>query len=201
MVPVSVPDPQARERVLEAAYRCVERTGLTRTSVEDVARESGVSRATLYRWFPGGRDELINEVIGFEVARFFGRLAEAVYGAPDFATMLEEALVFAHRAVREHALLQRMLADEPELLLPALTTESHAVRPLIAGYLLPNLEVEQRAGRIRADADLPATADYLSRMLLTLISSPGRWDLEDPVAVRELVRTELLGAVARPVAE
>ena len=192
---VSEAELPARERVLEVAYTCVERSGLTRTSVEDVARESGVSRATLYRWFPGGRDELLRETVGFEVARFFGRLAEAAYGAPDFATMLEEVLVFAHRAVREHALLQRMLVEEPELLLPLLTTESHNVRPVIAEYLLPYLEVEARAGRVRTDADLAATADYLSRMILSLISSPGHWDLEDPAVVAELVRTELLGAV------
>ena len=41
-------------------------------------------------------------VISWETGRFFGRLAEAVAGAPDFASMLEEALVFARRAVEEH---------------------------------------------------------------------------------------------------
>jgi len=195
---VNGPDLESRERVLDAAYRCLERNGLTRTSVEDVVRESGVSRRTLYRWFPGGRDELVRETVGFEFGRFFGRLAEAVYGAPDFATMLEEGLLFAHRAVREHALLQRMLTEEPELLLPLLTTESHNVRPVIAEYLVPYLEGEARAGRLRAGVDLPATADYLARLILSLIASPGRWDLDDRLAVGELVRTELLGGVLAP---
>jgi hypothetical protein len=32
-------------------------------------------------------------------------------------------------------------------------------------------------------------------MVLSLISSPGRWDMADPDQVRELVRDELLGGV------
>jgi AcrR family transcriptional regulator len=48
------PDPALRERLLEAAYECVGRYGLAKTTVEDVVKQSGVSRATVYRVFPGG---------------------------------------------------------------------------------------------------------------------------------------------------
>ncbi len=43
-----------RERLLQATYDCVARWGLAKTTVEDAAREAGVSRATVYRYFPGG---------------------------------------------------------------------------------------------------------------------------------------------------
>ena len=52
-----------RERVLEACYACIARHGLDRTTVEDVAREAGLSRATIYRAFPGGRDDLVRETV------------------------------------------------------------------------------------------------------------------------------------------
>ena len=45
-----------RDRLLEATYRCVERFGMAKTTIDDVAKESGVSRATIYRQFAGGRD-------------------------------------------------------------------------------------------------------------------------------------------------
>ena len=51
-----------RERILEATYACVARYGLGKTTVEDAAREAGVSRATVYRHFPGGKDQLVAEV-------------------------------------------------------------------------------------------------------------------------------------------
>ncbi len=93
------PDPALRERIIEAAYACFARFGLAKTTVEDVVKESGVSRATVYRGFPGGKDQLLHEVVAWEMGRFFGSLAEAVVGAPDFASLVEDGLLFAHRAV------------------------------------------------------------------------------------------------------
>ena len=67
-----------RERVLEAALSCIEREGLAATSVEDVARAASVSRATIYRHFPGGREQLVTETATWEVARFFARVEQTV---------------------------------------------------------------------------------------------------------------------------
>src|SRR5690348_12192315 len=47
------PDPGARQRVLGAALELVGRDGLTRLSMDEVAAAAGVSRASLYRLFPG----------------------------------------------------------------------------------------------------------------------------------------------------
>src|SRR6266480_5897970 len=129
-------DLTVRERILEATYACVARYGLAKTTVEDVARAARLSRATMYRHFPGGRDQLLREVITWETGRFFGRLAEAVAGATDFFHLLEEALLFAHRAVEDHAVLQKILVTEPERLLPQLTVESQRVLAFIAAFLV-----------------------------------------------------------------
>ncbi|HEY7137402.1 MAG TPA: TetR/AcrR family transcriptional regulator [Acidimicrobiia bacterium] len=193
-------DPALRERLLEAAYACVARFGMGKTTIEDVVKESGVSRATIYRVFPGGKDQLMREVVAWEMGRFFGALAEAVAGAPDFATLVEEGLVFAHRAVLDHEVLQKVLVTEPERLLPLLTTEQDRPLRFITGYLVPFLEREEREGRVWPGLDLERAADYVARMLLSLIGSPGRWDLDDPEQVRLLVRGEVLAGVITPEA-
>jgi len=192
---VPAADPALRERLLEAAYACVARFGLGKTTVEDVVKQSGVSRATVYRVFPGGKDELLREVVGWEMGRFFGALAESVAGAPDFASLVEEGLVFARRAVGEHEVLQKILVTEPEKLLPLMTTEQHRPLRFITAYLVPFLEREQREGRLRPGLDQAAAADFVARMLLSLIGSPGRWNLDDPAAVHRLVREDLLVGV------
>jgi len=184
-------DLTVRERILEAGYACVARYGLAKTTVEDVARAAGLSRATLYRQFPGGRDQLLREVITWETGRFFGRLAEAVAGAADFAGLLEEALLFAHRAIEEHEVLQKILVTEPERLLPQLTVESERVLVFIRRFLLPYLEREE----LRPGVDPEEAADYVARMLLSFIGNQGRWDLTDPAQVARLVRTELLAGI------
>jgi AcrR family transcriptional regulator len=189
------PDPALRERLLEAAYACVARYGMAKTNVEDVVKQSGVSRASFYRAFPGGKEQLLRETVAWEMGRFFGALAEAVAGAPDFATLVEESLVFAQREVREHEVLQTILVTEPERLLPLMTTEQERPLRFITGYLLPYLEREQREGRLVPGLDLDAAADYVARMVLSLIGSSGRWDLDDPAQVRVVVREELLPGV------
>ena len=184
-------DLTVRERILEATYACVARYGLAKTTVEDAAREARVSRATVYRYFPGGKDQLVREVIAWETGRFFGRLAEAVAGAADFGHLLEEALLFAHKAVEDHEVLQKILVTEPERLLPQLTVESQRVLAFIAAFLVPYLEREQ----LRPGMTPERAAEYVSRMLLSFIGQEGRWDLTDRDQVARLVRTELLAGV------
>ncbi len=171
------------------------RYGLAKTTVEDVVKEAGVSRATAYRVFPGGKEELLRAAVGWEMGRFFGRLAEAVAGAPDFASLVEEGLVFAHAAVHSHEVLQKVLIAEPETLLPLLTTEQERPLRFISEFLLPYLEREQRAGRIAAGVELPDAADFVARMILSLITSPGSADLHDRDAVRAVVRGQILAGI------
>ena len=186
---------EPHERVLAATYACVARFGMGKTTVEDVVKESGVSRASIYRLFPGGKDQLLRETVGWEMNRFFTRLAEEVYDAPDFASLLEGGLVFAHRSIQEHVVLRKVLETEPERLLPLITVEQHRVLDFITAFLLPYLEREERSGRVRPGVDLPAAADYVARRVLSLIGSPGRWDMDDPAQVRTLVREEILGGI------
>src|SRR3954471_6192286 len=100
--PMAQARPTGRDRILEATYACVARYGLAKTTVDDAAREAGLSRATVYRYFPGGKEQLVTEVIAWEATRFLGRLADAVAGAESFAALLEHALLFAHQAIEEH---------------------------------------------------------------------------------------------------
>lgn len=169
-----------RARLLEAAYRCVARLGIERTTMEDVAREAKMSRATVYRWFPGGRDEVISATIVWEVDRFFDRVVGAVEGAPTLAALLEEVLVVAHREVEAHELLQLLLRTEPDRLLPELAGDSGHLLRLVAGFLAPWVDGDQ------------LRADYLARMVLSYATTAGRWDLTSRAEVARLVATELV---------
>jgi len=192
----AAPDPLSlRDRLLAATYRCVERFGLGKTTIEDVVKESGLSRATIYRQFPGGRDELLLETVGWELANYFNALADHVRDAPDLEQLLEQGLVFAHRSLTEHLVLRKILDTEPERLLPLLTVESAKTLPFIADFLHPYLLREAEQGRLRPDVEIDRAAEYLARAILSLINAAGRWDLDDSAQVRELVRGELLGGI------
>jgi len=183
-----------RQRIVEAAYACVARHGVAKTTVEDVAKEAGMSRATVYRAFPGGRDEVINATVAWATLDFFGRLYERIRGAASLEEVMERGIMFAHRSIVEHEVLQRVMQTEPDKLLPILTVESIRIREGIAAVLSPYLQERGLA----AGVDLHDAADFLARMVLSYISAPGRWDLDDPDQVARLVRSELLAGMVVP---
>jgi AcrR family transcriptional regulator len=183
-----------RDRVVAATLVCIERWGLAKTSLEAVAQEAGVSRATVYRVFPGGRDEVISTTVTAEVDRFFTRVGAAVAAEPSLAAKLCTGLVFGHRAITEHRLLQQVLSTEPEALLEELSATSEVVLDAIRGYLAGLLADES----LRPGVTAGEAADHLARLYLSYLGSQGRWDLTDEAAVNRLVRTQLLAGIVAP---
>ena len=181
----------SRTRILAATVTCLGRYGIAKTTVDDVAREAGLARATVYRHFPRGKDQVIAEGVTWAVTQFFTALAESVSDAEDFATLMEQALLHAHRAVDEHEVLQKVLETEPERLLPHLTQSAPQVQAALAVYLSNRLVGE----KLRPGVDPVEAGGWLARMGLSFIVSEGGWALTDRAAVRRLVREELLVAV------
>src|SRR3954451_1838368 len=98
-------------RITEAALRCFARWGIGKTTLDDVAREAGYSRATVYRFFPGGKEALVDAVARAEVAGFLAAVGERLDAVADRG--LEEVLVAgmaeAGRRFSAHAALQYLL--------------------------------------------------------------------------------------------
>src|SRR3954469_16944752 len=102
--------------VLDAARACVLAVGVRRTTVTDVARRAGVSRMTLYRRFPD-----LEGVLAALMKREFGRLvADAAAQAEGSNTRERVVAMVTHgaQALASDPLFERLLAVDPELLLP-----------------------------------------------------------------------------------
>src|SRR5205809_7698169 len=103
-------------RVLDAAFQCVGRVGLGRTTVEDVARTAGLARQTIYRYFPS-KDHLIMALVLREEEKFLDGVRSAFADAATLQDAMETGTLFCLRFAREHPLLDRLLATDPETLL------------------------------------------------------------------------------------
>lgn len=150
------PSSATHERILDATLAGVSAHGLARLSLEDVAREAHVSRQTVYRYF-GSRDALVTAMILREEESFIATVTQAAAEHTDVRPAFEAAIAIALRLAREHPLLDRLLATEPESLLPFLTTGSgpllSAGRPVLERLVAERLPDVPRQ-RIRRAADV-----------------------------------------------
>ena len=109
------PDPSA-EAILDAAVVEFERHGLRRVALEDVARRAGVSRTTIYRRF-ANKDDLIAAVVERENVALFADIAAELKQAGPQSNYYVEAFTLSILRFRRHRVLNRMMSDEPALVL------------------------------------------------------------------------------------
>lgn len=194
------PDDPA-QRVLDATIRCIGRWGMAKTSVEDIAREAGISRATLYRLFPGGRDVLFEQAGDAELARTFGLLARDLAAAPDLRELLVTAVQQASRAIRDHEALQYLLAHEPEHVLPYLAFDAlDPILDLVAQFGGPF--VAPHLGPDAPDGLAGEVVEWLARIVIGCALDPNRpEDLTRRAVAEGLVDRFVLPGIALALAD
>lgn len=92
--PVATVENTTRQRIIEAALVCLDRWGLEKTSLHDIAREAGVTRPTVYSYF-ANRDEVIQAAMIEGGHRFGAKLLEHLNRFNSHRERLLEAVLFA----------------------------------------------------------------------------------------------------------
>src|SRR5579859_948013 len=95
------PDPDARQKVLEAAETLVGERGLAALGMDELAERAGVSRATLYRLFPGKQALLRALLVSFTPLEVVAAAVERMAERPP-AEVMPEVAVIAMRALSAH---------------------------------------------------------------------------------------------------
>jgi AcrR family transcriptional regulator len=182
---------EVERRLVAAALRCVARWGFAKTSVDDIAREAGVSRATTYRVFPGGKDRLVETVVHHEVGRLFLEAETEAAAAVDLEDLLCIGLGLAMSMLTGHEALNYMLTHEPEAVLP------HFAFHRLDGLLAYAAELSRpHLARFLPDDQVRPAAELVTRVVLTYSLNPSPVvDPRDPDSIRRLVRTYLLPAI------
>jgi len=176
-------------RVVAGLLACLARQGVRKTTLDDVAREAGCSRATLYRYFPS-KQAVLDAAIRTERER----VVAALLAAADDAPTLEDAVVALLHAmgteVGQHPALRFVADFEPERLLPHLCFSggdrllAHAAAAL-APALVPHV-----------GAAAPRAAEWVARVALCFLCAPDPpVDLRDEPALRTYARQFLVPAL------
>ncbi len=155
------------DEILEALKRCCERWGIRKVSIDDVAVEAGVSRATLYRMFPGGREVMFEAMRVHELEQFFDRLRDEIAATDSLEDLLVTTVVAATRELRSDEHLATMLASEPGEVIGNLTVESlPRIIRMATAFLAPLAEPYLSRQQARA------TVDLLTRLTLSYFLAP-----------------------------
>lgn len=178
-------DEEAIERILDAASQAIdERGGDMR--IADVARSLGVSRQTVYNYFPG-TNTLIEAAATRSSMRFLDRLAAHLAGMTDPVDALVESLAFTLEWLPDDKHVQLMLVHDFAKASTGVTSEL-GIR--FGHGLLAGLDVDWTSLGL-TDADLDDLAEYTLRILQSFMIDPGR-----PPRTGEVLRAYLRRWVA-----
>ena len=179
-------------RIRDAALVCIGRFGLAKTTVDDIAREAGCSRATLYRYFDG-KPAIVQAALLAERDRIIDAVVEAGRGAPSLADAVVDVVVTGARELRAHHALQFLLAHEPEAILGhlafgpgdrLLTAVGDAIAPSFDRWLSP--AAATRAG------------DWLARLVRSYVLMPHPpVDFTDRAAARAFLMQLVIPGLAK----
>jgi len=189
------PSHESEQTVIDAARECLRLIGRDKVSMDDVCAAAGISRATLYRIFPGGRDVLFEAVRRHSIEEFFADIRAELEGAASLEDFLVRVIVAASRALREDTELAALLATQPGVALGDLTLDGlDRIISVATGFITPF-----------TDEFIPASKaaeiiDIVVRLTISHYLSPSPiFDLTDRGSVTRLVRTFLVPASRVPV--
>ena len=187
-------DQEDHAAALDATSALLARRGLRNWSVDDVADEAGVGRATLYRHF-GSRDALVQSAVTRDARRFFSDIATSVAARTDLSNLEEvvvEGLLAGLRLARR-APLGDLIRRDPAAAVALLSSEwflTTATTALVDLYRAMAGLPGYGPGREQAEV----VAEALVRLGLSFVLVPGPTaDLDDETARRRL------GAIVGPL--
>jgi AcrR family transcriptional regulator len=167
-----VPDlvPETRARILEGALLAMGRVGLRRLTMSDVSERAGLSRGTVYRYFPT-KDDLLAVMAEYERDRFADGLRRTLASLPDGHLRLEPVAEYIITYLRDHPALTSMIDIEPAFVLGFLRRQLPVFHRITEELLAPVM----RAVRPVQDGwvTVPELDELLLRIVLSVFLVPG----------------------------
>jgi AcrR family transcriptional regulator len=184
-----------RTVIVEAALSCFRAQGLRKTSVVDIGRRAGVSRSTIYEYFPDKR-AIVDAASEYASESFYRGMALAMDRGGSLEDKLGSAAVAVTRARR--FIDPEGLFDAGEINM-LLNKNAAALLRECGQFLAPYLTAAKLTGEVRKSLDVDAAAEWFARMLFSLFLTPSYGlDRDDGDAVAEFVRQHVVRGFVEP---
>ncbi|MEU0542104.1 helix-turn-helix domain-containing protein [Nocardia sp. NPDC005978] len=181
-----------RTRILDAADERFQKWGIQRSTMEDVARQAGVSRITVYRRFVT-KDDLVEQVILREFRRYFDQFLIDIAEAETPGERVVQGFVSSLRTFRGNPLIGTMIAAEPDQFIASLIGDGGRAVAMVREFVVLQLRQEQRAGTISRDVRIEVVAEVMVRICASFLAIPSQIvDIEDDEQLAGLARDFLV---------
>jgi AcrR family transcriptional regulator len=186
---------QLQGRLLDAAEQCFAQFGLRKTTMEDVAKAGGVSRATLYRHFRN-RDDLLMGVVERE-ARATAQIIKAhLAGIEHPGEHLVEGFVEALEEIPRHPTLAMIVDPDSVGMTSRLVLNSERLANVALEIMMPVMQPAQESGLLRENVDIAVMIEWIYRLLNSYLTVPSA-TARNREEMKEQLRTMLLPAILR----
>ena len=165
-----------------------------RVDITVVARQLGVGRATIYRWF-GSREALLGEVVAHELELLIAAKRRQVTRRG--ADGLLEVFDLINRSLSKSSALRRLLEQERTAAMRLLTASDGVVQPRAVACLQAMIAEETAAGRFDSPADPETLAYAIVRLAEAFLYNDAAVGIRGDHRRLHEVEAALLG-VARP---
>jgi AcrR family transcriptional regulator len=161
-------DGEARERIIDAAMRCIDRYGPHKTGLSDVAGELGVTRQTVYRLYKSS-DDLLLAVGAAAADEYLDRLAAHVAGLSEPGDAIVEGIAYTfERLPHEPFLVLLFTMGRSAAFLRGVTSPQAMA---FGRAMLARMNVDWAAGDYNAD-ELDGLIEFGLRVLQSLVLDP-----------------------------
>jgi AcrR family transcriptional regulator len=176
----------AVQRILDGAEAEFADRGVGSTTMAAIARRAGCSRATVYAYF-ANRHELRLAVVNRAAVRVADQVAAATAGLVDPDRRLVEAVLASVAAVRATPSLAFWFTPAELAYVHELADSSEVIDAIVSGFADTLTDVTD---------DQALSARWIVRVIVSLLTMPGRDDAEERALVERFVAPALTGARA-----
>lgn len=181
------------DRILDAALDCYEESGISQTRLEEVARIAGIGRTTLYRYVDN-RDDLLNKVLLRDAREQQAEMALLTRYHDSLGDILVDTVVHVIRGRRNRPINRLLFGGSESDLIDRINLSPGNFLPLVRETLAPPFEQAQSMGEIREAVTLDMACDWVTRVILSLVTYPGEF-LDDEDALRQYLRAFLVPSI------
>jgi AcrR family transcriptional regulator len=154
---------EARRFLLDVTQRCIDRFGLSKVGLSDVASAAGVTRQTVYRYFANA-DELFSAAAVLASGGFLERMRERVLAHEGLAERIVETLVVAIQEIPKDVHLSTLVRSGDSL----------AVSSALRRFFVQEEMLALSDGDFSLDAlERDELAEILLRLLKSFLADPG----------------------------